>query len=103
MEAIEPLLMKLQICPHQLLFSMVAICFYLPVFDCVCVSVWRGGGGGGGKPLPPTHRAETWFFNAALAVFVLLFKCAGEQTLNRKYVLLSKYLRSGLYISMAQR
>lgn len=53
MEAIEPLLMKLQICPHQLLFSMVAICFYLPVFDCVCVSVWRGGGGAG-KPLLPT-------------------------------------------------
>lgn len=45
MEAIEPLLMKLQICPHQLLFSMVAICFYLPVFDCVCVSVCVSGGG----------------------------------------------------------
>lgn len=46
-----------------------------------------------GKPLPPTHGAETWFFNAASAVFVLLFKSAGEQTLNRTYVLLSKYLR----------
>lgn len=37
-----------------------------------------------GKPLPPTHRAETWFFHAASAVFVLLFKSAGEQTLTKK-------------------